>query len=148
MEVMTAPDNAPPDSRHVSIWIGTSPAEAYAYISDPTNLTQWAAGLANGEVRNVDGAWVVSSPMGEVRVEFAPANAFGVADHTVRLADGQTFYNPMRIVPAGDRGQWCEVMFTVRRLPGVNDGAFEADVAAVTADLETLREILATQRPR
>lgn len=145
---MTASDNAPLDSRHVSVWIETNPAAAYDYVSDPANLTQWAAGLANGEVRNVDGAWAVMSPLGEVRVEFAPANTFGVVDHTVRLADGQAFYNPMRIVPAGDRDQWCEVTFTVRRQPGVNDGAFEADVAAVTADLETLREILVTQRPR
>jgi hypothetical protein len=148
MGVMTASDNAPLDSRHVSIWIETSPAAAYAYIADPTNLTQWAAGLADGEVRHVNGAWVASSPMGEVSVEFAPANTFGVVDHTVRLADGQAFYNPMRIVPDGDRGQWCEVTFTVRRQPGVKDDAFEADVAAVTADLETLREILAIQRSR
>ena len=145
---MTAPQNAPLDSRHVSIWIQTSPAEVYAYVSDPANLTQWAAGLANGEVHRVDGAWVVSSPMGEVRVEFAPQNTLGVADHTVRLADGRSFYNPMRIAPDGDRGQWSEVTFTVRRQPGVNDGAFEADVAAVAADLERLREILVTQRSR
>lgn len=145
---MTAPENAPLASRHVSIWIETSPAVAYAYISDPANLTQWAAGLADGEVRHVNGDWVVSSPMGEVRVEFAPQNTFGVADHTVRLADGRAFYNPLRIIPDGRHDQWCEVMFTVRRLPGVNDGAFEADVAAVAADLDTLREILATQRSR
>ena len=148
MEVMTTAENAPLDSRHVSIWIETSPAVAYEYVSDPANLTRWAAGLANGEVHRVGGDWVVSSPMGEVRVEFAPKNTFGVADHTVRLADGQAFYNPLRVVPDGNRGQWCEVIFTVRRMPGVNDGAFEADVAAVAADLDTLREILVNQRSR
>lgn len=139
---MTETNTARADSRHVSVWIDVSPAVAYVYASDPTNLTQWAAGLANGEVNQVDGDWVVSSPMGAIRVEFAAENSFGVIDHVVRTADGQAFYNPMRIAPDGDSEHRCEVIFTVRRLPGVNDDDFADDVAAVTADLRKLREIL------
>ena len=138
----------PRESRHVSIWIDTSPSVAYGYVCDPNNLPDWAAGLASGEVHQVDGEWVVSSPMGEVRVEFAPTNPFGVVDHTVRLAGGEAFYNPMRIVPDGESEHRCEVVFTVRRQPGVSDDEFETDVAAVTADLKKLREILPTQRSR
>jgi hypothetical protein len=34
------------------------------------------------------------------------------------------------------------VVFTVRRRPGVTDAEFEADAAAVAADLETLKRLL------
>ena len=80
------------DSRHVSIWIDARPADVYTYIADPRNLPHWAAGLASGEVRQVDGLWSVSSPMGDITVEFVPDNAFGVVDHRVRLPDGTAFY--------------------------------------------------------
>lgn len=130
------------ESRHVSVWINTSPAEAYAYVADPQNLPQWAAGLASGEVRAVEGRWAVSSPMGEISVEFAAPNDLGVVDHVVRLPDGEVFYNPMRVTPAGDDERWCEVVFTVRGRPGATDDEMAADVAAVRADLEQLRRIL------
>ena len=124
------------DSQHVSVWINTSPAEAYAYVADPRNLPHWAAGLASGEVRSVDGRWTVSSPMGEISVEFAVRNDLGVADHVVRLPGGESFYNPMRVIPAGDDERWCEVLFTVRGRPGMTEDEMAADVAAVRADLE------------
>ena len=67
--------------------------------------------------------------MGEVEVRFAPENPFGVADHDVTLPDGTTFTNPLRVLPDGDG---CEVVFTLRRRPGVTDEAFDADAAADT----------------
>lgn len=131
-----------PDSRHVSVWINAGPAEVYAYAADPRNLPHWAAGLASGEVRPVDGRWAVSSPMGEISVEFAAPNDLGVLDHVVRLPGGETFYNPMRVTPAADDDRWCEVVFTVRAQPGADEQELAADVAAVRADLEQLRRIL------
>jgi hypothetical protein len=130
------------ESRHVSVWINTGPAEAYTYLADPRNLPHWAAGLASGEVESVDGQWKVSSPMGEITVAFAATNDLGVLDHVVGLPDGESFYNPMRVLPAGDDAGWCEVLFTVRRRPGMTDEELAADVAAVTADLEQVRRIL------
>lgn len=134
------------ESRTVSAWVNVSPTEAYTYVADPENLPHWAAGLASGDVTRVNGQWAVSSPMGDVIVEFAPANDLGVLDHLVRLPGGETFYNPMRVIPAGDDDRWCEVVFTVRRRPGVTDEDMAADVAAVAADLERLREILGQRR--
>ena len=103
------------ESRHVSVWLDVSPATAYTYVSDPTNLPYWAAGLASGEIHYVDGSWVVSSPMGEVKVEFAPTNEFGVVDHVVRMAGGEVFYNPM---PSDSRWQQRAAMRSgVHRAP-------------------------------
>lgn len=84
----------------------------------------------------------MTSPMGEVTVVFAPDNDYGVLDHTVRLPDGTAFYNPMRVVPGGGDQADCEVVFSVRRREGMTDSEFDGDVAAVAADLATLKRLL------
>src|SRR5262245_16149557 len=91
-----------PESRHVSIYLDALAADVAAYIADPRNLVHWAAGLADGQVQLVDGEWKASSPLGDITVEFARANDLGVVDHVVRTAQGQSFYNPMRVLPDGD----------------------------------------------
>ena len=77
--------------------------------------------------------------MGRVVVAFAPPNDFGVVDHDVTLPDGETVRNPMRVIPNGDG---CDVVFTVRRRPGMSDTDFAADVGAVAADLAALRTLM------
>ncbi|MDX1891038.1 SRPBCC family protein [Mycolicibacterium sp. 050158] len=116
-------------SRHVSRWVDADATTVYAFASDPANLSRWAAGLAD-------------PALGAVGVEFAPANAFGVLDHVVQLPSGERVYNPMRVTAAGMDEPGCEVVFTLRRQPGVTDEAFQADVAAVSADLDALRRLI------
>ena len=127
------------ESVHVSTTIDRPAGDVYAYASNPLNLSSWAAGLAGGEVQLVDDKWVVQSPMGRVVVAFAPPNEFGVLDHDVALPAGETVRNPMRVVSNGDG---CDVVFTVRRRPGMSEADFAADVDAVTADLAALRALL------
>jgi uncharacterized protein YndB with AHSA1/START domain len=107
------------DSLHLSTYVDRPAAEVYAYVSDPARLPEWAAGLSS-----------------DMEVRFAPPNPFGVADHDVTLPDGSVVTNPMRVIADGPG---CEVVFTLRRQPGVTDEAFAADAAAVRADLDTLR---------
>ena len=45
----------------------------------------------------------------------------------------------MRVIPAG---QDCEVVFTLRRRPGMSDAEFSDDAGAVAADLARLRRNL------
>lgn len=123
------PDAAPTPSRHIGVWIDAAPDAVYAFASDPAELPSWAAGLADPALSSAE-------------VEFAPANEFGVLDHVVRLPSGDAVYNPMRVIPAGHGESGCEVVFTLRRRPGVTDAEFEADAAAVTADLATLRRLV------
>ncbi len=129
-------------SRHVSVWIEAAPEAVYEFAADPHNMPQWASGLAKGGLRQTADGWAADSPMGEVTVEFAPPNEFGVLDHVVRLPSGEAVYNPLRVVPAGPGQPRCEVLFTVRRQPGMSDEQFEADVATVAADLDALRRLL------
>ena len=134
----TTPPAATPASLHVSQRVRCSAAAAYAFARDPANLSQWAAGLG-GPVEQVDGQWRVASPAGDVLLDFAPENDLGVLDHTVVLPDGTSVHNPMRVLPDGDG---CEVVFVLRRQPGMTDDDLDRDAAAVRQDLATLRDLL------
>lgn len=126
-------------SRHVSVWIEAAPERVYEFAADPHRMSSWAAGLAEGALRETPHGWVADSPMGEVTVEFTPTNSFGVLDHVVRLPSGEAVYNPLRVIPAGVGESRCEVVFAIRQRAGMSDAEFEADTAAVATDLETLR---------
>jgi len=130
-------------SRYVSAAINRRAGEVYEYAVDPANLPDWAPGLGTS-VEQVGGQWFVETPMGRVEFAFVERNAYGVLDHTVRLTSGETFYNPMRVMPDGDG---CEVVFAVRRLPGMTDEEFERDAAAVAADLARLKRVLESPAP-
>lgn len=132
-------------TRHLGVVIRRSPDEVYALAADPAHLPSWAAGLAAGEVRSDGDILVVNSPMGEVRVRFAPTNAFGVLDHEVTLPDGTVTLNPLRVLPHPDGS---EVVFTLRGADGGDDeDDVERDAAAVAEDLDRLRQLLDTAAP-
>jgi hypothetical protein len=128
----------PTESRHLTVHIERPADRVYAYVRDPAHLPEWAAGLAAG-IRRERGEWVADSPMGRVLVRFVPVNEYGVLDHDVVLPDGTVTTNPVRVLADG---AGSEVVFTVRRQPGVTDEAFAADAEAVTADLATLKRVL------
>ncbi|NMO88613.1 SRPBCC family protein [Actinomycetospora sp. TBRC 11914] len=124
-------------TRHVSRVIARPWREVHAYAADPRNLVHWASGLATATVTPLDdGSWSASSPFGDVTVRFVPPNDLGVLDHTVRMPDGTEVLNPLRVLPHDDG---AEVVFTVRRRPGMTDDDVARDAAVVATDLETLR---------
>jgi hypothetical protein len=127
------------ESVHVTTTIDRPAREVYEYAAEPTNLSDWAAGLAHQPVQHIDGQWVMESPMGRVVVAFVARNDLGVLDHDVTLPSGETVTNPMRVI-ANEDG--CDVTFTVRRRPGMDDAELARDVEAVTRDLATLRSLL------
>jgi hypothetical protein len=126
------------ESRHVCERIDRPAAEVYEYASDPANLPRWASGLGSS-VERADGRWFVETPTGRVGFAFVPRNEYGVLDHEVTLPSGETVYNPMRVIPAGSG---CEVVFTLRRLPGMSDEDFARDAGLVAADLTRLKQVL------
>jgi hypothetical protein len=125
--------------QHISVSIARRPADVYEFASDPRNLPRWAAGLARSEVRRDGDAWTADASFGKVRVSFAERNALGVMDHDVTLESGVTVHNAMRVVP---NGEGSEFVFTLIRRPGMSDGDFASDKAAVEKDLKTLKDLL------
>jgi hypothetical protein len=125
-------------SRHLSAHIDRPARDVYGYASNPANFPSWAPGLCTS-IEQVDGRWVAESPMGRIVIAFAPPNEFGVVDHDVTVESGETFHNPMRVIPDGTG---CEIVFSVRRQPGMSDEDFERDTKAVHADLLALKALL------
>jgi hypothetical protein len=62
-----------------------------------------------------------------------------VLDHDVTLPTGETIHNPLRVIPDGDA---CEVVFTLRRRPGMSADDVDRDAEAVAKDLAALKELL------
>jgi hypothetical protein len=126
------------ESQHLSTQVERPAAEVYAYVVNPANLPNWATGLS-GSIEQRDGRWFAESPMGDIEVRFVPENPYFVLDHEVRLSDGTTFNNPMRVI---DHGTGCEVVFTLLRRSDQSDDDYEADATTIRTDLAILKELL------
>lgn len=123
---------------HVSQSIRRRPEEVAAFAGDPAHLPAWAAGLSSG-IRDEGGRWITESPMGTVEVRFTGPVEHGILDHDVVLPDGTVVHNPLRVLRNGDGS---EVVFSLYRLPGVDDEGFARDAALVRGDLARLRDAL------
>ena len=110
-----------------------------AFASDPRNLPRWAPGLGSDVVLD-DGEWYVQTGEGRARIRFAPQNPFGVLDHEVLTPSGDTVHVPLRAVPDGDDA--CDVVFTLRPMPGMTDAELDRDEALVRTDLALLKSLL------
>lgn len=125
-------------SRHLSVRIDRPVPEVYAFASEPRNLPRWAPGLGSA-ISEEDGGWFVETPEGRVRIRFVPRNDLGVLDHEVVTPSGETVHLPVRVIADGDGS---EVVFTLRRTPGMTDEELERDTALVTADLALLKQLV------
>ena len=128
--------------RIVSEGLALPAATVYEFASNLENLPKWAAGLTTAVHRDGD-HWFADSPLGRIRIDMAPRNAFGVLDHDVTDPSGKTFHNAMRVTPSGDG---CVLHFVVLRMPEATDAEFERDCGLVAADLRTIGELLAKPR--
>lgn len=127
-------------SRTVSVSISVDVANTCAYASNPANLPAWAPGFVSSIGQRGD-EWVATTTLGEARFRFAAPNPFGVVDHDVEVG-GKHYHNPMRIIP---NGSGSEVLFTLLKLPGVDDAQFARDAETVLADLRQLKRVLEQQ---
>ena len=61
------------------------------------------------------------------------------ADRIAQGRDGQTFNNPMRVVP---NGAGSLVTFTLFRQDGMSDAEFERDAGMIESDLQALKRVV------
>lgn len=125
------------ESIYLSISIARDAGEAYDFLSVPENFPKWASGL--GALRRSGGEWMTEMPEGQMKVRFSERNAFGVLDHWVTPASGETIYIPMRVIR---NGGGCELVFTLFRQPGMSDEKFASDGEWVMRDLMSAKAIL------
>lgn len=125
-------------SQTISVFVAATPAQVYAFASNPENLPLWVPSFFYS-VEQISDEWVAQSPMGRVGFSFVPPNVLGVLDHTVTLPSGVRITNPMRVIPNGDGS---EILFTLIQHEGMSDQAFQEDAEMVLSDLHTLRRLL------
>ena len=126
------------ESKAISIQIERSMQEVYDFMAPPASFARWASGL--GRPLSHDGpVWIFEGETGPAKVRFTERNAYGVLDHYVLLPDGTEIYVPMRVIA---NGTGSEVLFTLFRLPGMDDEKFAADAAWVLRDLHALKNLL------
>ena len=111
----------------------------YERIWHPSVFTQWAAGLANSELRREGETWLADGSDGPITIRFTPHNPFGVMDHFVDPGDGNEIHVPLRVIQNGDG---AEVMLTLFRQPGMSDEHYAADIKLINRDLRSLKALI------
>lgn len=125
-------------ARHISRYVDRPVADVVRFLGDPKNLPQWASGVSS-KIHDENGVWICESPMGRVEFRFVAPNDLGVLDHDVKLPNGETFHNPMRVLP---NGKGSELVFTVFQRDGMPDEEFEKDCKTIAADFDTAKKLL------
>lgn len=119
-----------------------------AFLAEPLNFPIWATGLSEGLAPGTQGSgaapdeWIAKAPAGtdgNVFIRFNPPNDFGIADHWVRMPDGNVVYVPLRVVR---NGPGTTVSLTLFQQPNMDDAQFEADAEWVQRDLVKLKTVL------
>ena len=127
------------ECKTLTVSIARGADEVYAFVANPENLPRWAKAFCQA-VRKSGSEWVITTPVGEMKVRFAERNAFRVADHYVTAAPGVEIYVPMRVLPNGREGS--EVVFTLFRQRDMSDAKFREDMDLVQRDLAELKRVL------
>ncbi len=124
------------ESRTVSVSIPFDWKALYERIWRPERFAEWASGLSDADLRQEGSVWKATGSTGTVSIRFTAHNDFGIMDHRVELADGQTVYVPLRVIA---NGEGAEVQLTLFRRPGMTADKFEQDAEWVRRDLEALK---------
>lgn len=124
-------------AKNISISIDRPFQEVYRFASNPENLPDWIAFIKS--VSKNGNSWLAETDIGDIRIMFVVPNIFGVIDHQVTLAGGETVNNPMRVIA---NGKGSELIFTLFKIPGRTEEEFNNDAKAVEIDLIMLKKIM------
>jgi hypothetical protein len=120
----------------LSVSVACTREKAYAFLSNPENLPQWAPAFCKS-VRKSGVDWIVATSQGDMKFRFVESNPFGVLDHYIRPSPGVEIYVPMRVVANPTGGS--DVMLTLFCQSGMSEEQFQNDIAMVQRDLKTLK---------
>jgi hypothetical protein len=72
-------------------------------------------------------------------LSFAERNKFGIIDHFIIPERGEAVYVPMRVLA---NGHGTEVIFTLFKMPFMDDEKYDEDIKWVEKDLGQLKALL------
>ena len=125
-------------AKNISISMNSPKDTVYRFASNPENFSKWLA-FVKSVSKISENVWNAETTLGTIEIELTSKNQFGIIDHVVKLPDGNTVTNPLRVI---ENNIGSEVIFTLFKLPGKTDAAFEEDATLVEADLKKLKELL------
>jgi hypothetical protein len=131
------------ESKTFSLKLNASANDVYFFVSNPENLPKWATTFCKSIKR--DGSdWVIETNEGFVRVKYVEKNNLGVLDHFIYLTPDVEVYVPMRVVR---NHEGSEMLFTLFKLPFMDDERFKLDCKLVEQDLTTLKIVMESTVP-
>ena len=104
-------------SRTLIVSINCDSKKVYEFVTDLTNLPQWAKTFCRS-IRRVKSQWIIETAQGPCKIRIAKKNDLGVLDHYLTPSRGSEVFVPMRVVP---NGSGSEVVFTVFQQPGIRE---------------------------
>ena len=126
-------------ARSFSVSIRKDWRALYDQIWHPQFFPQWAAGLAESQLRQDGDKWLADGPDGPIVISFTPHNAFGAMDHVVKLGHGSEVHVPLRVVA---NGSGAEVILTLFRQPDMADERYAVDIRLINRDLKALKRLI------
>jgi hypothetical protein len=111
---------------------------AFAFISNPQTLPQWAVGFCRG-IRPDGRGWIVRTASGECGLEVDADPRRRTVDFHMRPAPGIEARAYSRLIEC-DGG--CEYVFTQFGPASVPEDAFQANVESLREELAVLRSVL------
>ena len=123
-----------------SLAIATSKKEVYSYLSNIENLPKWATEFCK-ELKFVDGDYKVSTPAGELFVEYRVDEKTGVIDIYAGPSKDQMAVFATRVVELSPKSS--SYLFTCFQAPEMRDEIFLAQYESLERELENVRNAFA-----
>jgi uncharacterized protein YndB with AHSA1/START domain len=126
------------DAYTSTIVIDRSPEDVFDFVRTPENQTRWAVNFVQATRPLGDGRYVMDTPVGELtyRVEADPKRC--VVDWVFMGDTGESVL-PARVVGHGSGSLFT---FTIVRMPGQPDEAWEAGKRGIDEELGLLKQLL------
>ena len=110
----------------------------FAFVSEPENQPRWAINFVRSTRSAGRGRYVMETPMGELAYRLELDRERRVADWVFELPAGETVM-PARVVP---HAAGAVFTFTIPRMPGADDAAWEQGRRGLDEELATLKRLL------
>jgi hypothetical protein len=130
----------PSDTRSVAI--EASRETVFAFVADPRNLPRWAVGFCKAIRQDVGGGerWIATTASGDISIRYATNVELGVVDFYFSPAPGIEVAAFSRVLP---NAAGAEYVFTQFQVEGMPAEVFDAQVRALTEELQVLRALIA-----
>ncbi len=129
------------DAYTATVVIERDAEEVFRFVSAPENQPQWAINFVHATKPIGGGRYVMQTPVGELTYRLALDETRGVVDWLFETPGGTTVM-PARVVP---HAAGAVFSFTIPRMPGADDAAWEQGCRGLDEELATLKGLLERQ---